>query len=482
MSNQRSWFARITHRAIQAVKREKLLSVACAIFVLFFPLAVSVLAMSDFAKARDFFAISALALLVILVVLASWLPKVPLRVAGYLGSILTASGFYVWLLYWAQEREAKENHTLAQVPEIVSFFMRCVAYARALPWLWILGGLATGVVVTVFVCSAIRKRRRLIEDAKPKVKILTPINDRNVGWRQTVRGSVSPPDSKVQVLVQYPDGWWHLPSPVDVRGHSWGCRSEFGEIGKNGHAYDVIALLDTSLKAEKYEHLPENEKVARSNVVTVKRNSNEDFIDCPDQPLHQTRIDDKSAIREMVKVCMINCEFHIDAKGAEQKYIDFRFWFLNLSLLPVSIESMKGKITFRHETSADVISLDEAYKLDNEAAIRRQFRSDGCFVVRQFLASHELEPIRSGSAKSVFYLKALHIFITGDGFDPVSLAIPDFIYKGERWKGDGDCDFLFANMAQAEAKIRELKTANESLTSELDRFSHEASNRTEKQD
>ncbi len=351
---------------------------------------------------------------------------------------------------------------------------------RELHWRPLLVGIITGTLVSSASALAIIRRRRLVENAKSEVKILTPLNDRNVGWRETVCGSVSLPEGDVQVLVEFPDGWWHLQSPVEVRGYSWSCRCEFGETGKYGHAYDVIALLGTSLKAEQYEHLPEN--VVRSNVVTVKRNSNEDFIDCPDVQLHQTRINDKNMITDLVKVCLVRCNPHITAtEGDDRQYVDFDFWFLNLCLFPVSIESVLGSITFRKETSAEAILLAWNPILESKvAALNRPFRSDGRFNIRHFLAPHDVTTVASGSDKSEFKFHDLNIMITGGGVAGVRLAIPDFVFKGKPWIANAECDFIFASIAEAEAKIRELETANESLKSELNRLNRGASDHTER--
>jgi len=205
-------------------------------------------------------------------------------------------------------------------------------------------------------------------------------------------------------------------------------------------------------------------------VITVKRNSNEEFIDCPDVQLHQTRINDKNMITDLVKVCRIGCNLHVDpTEGDDRQYVDFDFWFLNLSLVPVSIESINGAITFMKETSSDAIPLDWELKLENNSgALNRPFRADGRFRLRQFLAPYDVTTVASGSDQSRFYFHNLNIMITGDGVAGVRLAIPDFVWKGKPWIANAECDFVFSSIAEAEAKIRDLETVNESLMSELD--------------
>src|SRR5258708_39918299 len=114
---------------------------------------------------------------------------------------VVAFGVYVW----------PSSDAIAQpsgMEMLTQWVVRCVAYARGLPWFWILISLVTGALATTVIGIPILRRRRKREDKKPRVEILRPIGIGNVGWHRIISGSVFPPDSGVQVLVQFPnDGW-----------------------------------------------------------------------------------------------------------------------------------------------------------------------------------------------------------------------------------------------------------------------------------
>jgi hypothetical protein len=305
------------------------------------------------------------------------------------------------------------------------------------------------------------------QNTEQTVEILTPLDLRNVGWRQIVHGSVFPPDSDVQVLVYSPDELWYMQGPVDVKGCSWSCRCQFGDKGKPGRSYDIVAAFGKSLKLEKYEHLPEG--LIKSKAITVNRNSDEDIIDCPDKQLHQTKIDDKSAIKDLVKVCVVKCETNI-IKGGPPPYVDFGFWILSLSLHPVSVKSVNGYITFQKDATGDSIELEGVPKISPESrATNLAFRTDGWFRIRQPLDKNQVDWVESGSDQSLFYFHNLNIMVEGNGFEPVRLDVEKVQKRIPYWAQDA-CKFVYATVAEATAKIRELEGEKLSLKSQRQRL------------
>jgi len=348
-----------------------------------------------------------------------------------------------------------------------------------MPWRTIVPSLAIGALITgASVLVILRRDRwmqqrrllaeRLAESLAPKVEILSPLSKWRVGWRRTVRGSVFPPDSVVQILIQFPDDWWYVQGPVDVNGCAWSCQCEFGVTGGSGQIYDVVAMHGTSLKAEKYEHLPEN--LVRSSVVRVHRDSNEDYIDCPDKRLHQTKIDDKRAIKDMVKVYGINCEVHLEG---DEPHVSFVVCFVNLCLFPISVESVTGFMTYQKDGCDETVGFEYPPKLmDNDHARGRGFRDAGGWLrIRQNLAPWEIARTKNGSKESVFYFHKLDIWITGEGFDPVRLDA-DRVQKGISWVArnmSNECDYVYASIEENKAKIVKLEAERDALQSQLDK-------------
>jgi len=478
MANQSSWITGFIRRIGETIKHEKVLSALTTVCVVFFTAGVGVLKLPDFTKAREFFAISALSGWIIIVLsLARTALSRGWKIVWSVVSFLAASTFYFWLWYWVRELEAKETDTSADIPGIPQWLMRSIAYVRGLPWPWILISLAIGALVAGSLLLMIIRRRRLIEKLTPKIEILSPLDLWTTGWHRMVRGSVYPPESGVQVLVRHPNGGWHVQG-VEVIGALWTSNCQFGDKEKPGMSYKIVAVYGDSLKLKQYDELPEN--LIRSEVITVNRNSNEDIIDCPDKQLHQTKIDDKSAIKELVKVCVVKCDTSI-IKNGPPPYIDFDFWVLSLSLHYVSINSVSGYITFQKDATGDSIKLIGAPELREEShAENLAFRStDGWLRIRQPLDLNQAPWVESGSDQSVFYFHHLNIMIEGDGFQPVRLDIDKVQKRIPYWAQD-ECRFLYATLAEAETKVRDLETANEALKSELDRLKPQASNNTER--
>ena len=133
-----------------------------------------------------------------------------------------------------------------------------------------------------------------------RVEILSPLDGSDLG-RQTVRGSVFPPDSTVQALVLAPNGLWYLQGPVEVKGRAWSCKCQFGVEGKPGNSYDVVAVHGKALRLPKYEreHLPNG--IIKSNVIRVHRRSNEVESDTSEiREDYRSRMDKVKSLSEVI--------------------------------------------------------------------------------------------------------------------------------------------------------------------------------------
>jgi hypothetical protein len=372
------------------------------------------------------------------------------------------------VLDWAQRYDYLKGRT-----GVLFDILKWLLSPRGLDFLFIIAFIVLLIAIILTVNSSVGESRGTVirksrsREPAQTLEILTPLHGRDVGWRQIVRGSVFPSDSDVQVLVYSPDGLWYVQGPVVVKDCAWSCRCQFGVKEKAGLSYEIVAAFGKSLKLEKYEHLPES--LTKSKVITVNRKSDEDIIDCPDKRLHQTKIDDKSVIKDMVKVCGVNCELQLEG---DEPHVSFVVCFVNLSLFPISVESVTGFMTYQKDGCDETVGFEYPPKLTyNDHALSRGFRDTGGWLrIRQNLAPWEIARTANGSKESVFYFHKLDIWITGDGFEPVRLDV-DRVQKGISWVArhmTNECDFVYARIAETKAKFLELETERDSLKSQLD--------------
>jgi hypothetical protein len=109
-----------------------------------------------------------------------------------------------------------------------------------------------------------------ITQIAPYLEILAPLNHAEVGPWRDVRGSVQPPNSKVQVFVYAVDGVWYMQSPVIVDGCSWNVKCKFGLDNVPSGDFQIIAIADGDIKDKTMHTLP-NVGTARSDIVKVRR-------------------------------------------------------------------------------------------------------------------------------------------------------------------------------------------------------------------
>jgi hypothetical protein len=130
------------------------------------------------------------------------------------------------------------------------------------------------------ILQAIASRRRHLpspktasntNDHKPKIEILSPFDNDEVGLYEIVRGHVYPPNQQLQAVVLAGDKRWHPQRPVTVTGSTWSVKCQFGSLEKRGSGlYKVIVLLGSELKqAMTYSELPTD--IPHSNIISVNR-------------------------------------------------------------------------------------------------------------------------------------------------------------------------------------------------------------------
>ena len=126
---------------------------------------------------------------------------------------------------------------------------------------------------------------------------------------------------------------------MQVYGPTWVRNHRFGDASY----YKILAIYGDSLKQQFYDEPPAN--IIKSEEVAVwRRRGEEDFVDCPDKLLHQTKIEDKNRLDDLVTLCLVR--YQKIQEGHAPAHIEFVFQILNMSLLPVSVESLDGHVTY----------------------------------------------------------------------------------------------------------------------------------------
>jgi Na+-transporting methylmalonyl-CoA/oxaloacetate decarboxylase gamma subunit len=197
------------------------------------------------------------------------------------------------------------------------------------------------------------------------------------------------------------------------------------------------------------------------NVVQCKADDLRDQL-ASHAPLLKTAVDDKAAIEDLVMVCSIEPRTEKD-KGP--LHLEFRWVFLNMALYEVSVLSIAGFITFHKNGAVKGIPFRIAPTLENnEAARNRAFRKEGCFIIQQdFQSSLEADEVLNSSPDTYYDFSNLIVTLTGDGFE-TRLNTNYRVKKNEQWLPRGNCDFIYACLAERDAKIAKLEAALGSAT------------------
>lgn len=258
------------------------------------------------------------------------------------------------------------------------------ALMRSLPY-------AGGFVAALLLINLKRVFGKLKFDGK--IVIVSPRNNDGVEWHHMVHGSVIPPNAPVQVLVFSGDGLWYLQRHVEVRNSVWSVECTFGNEGKPGGSYNLIAVLGHELKEKTYKNLPDG--LVTSDLVTVQRLLLQP--NCPEKWLHQLKAVDQDGINDLVRVAGI--QYRPEIVKGEPSYIEFRFAVFNNSVCEIGIsDSITGEIRYGHNAK----KFESIPKMEENQA-KRCIRGPGYFTIRQWLNPAEAEYFSSPASNDTSF-------------------------------------------------------------------------------
>ncbi|MGD0827815.1 MAG: hypothetical protein ABSA09_06975 [Desulfobaccales bacterium] len=118
--------------------------------------------------------------------------------------------------------------------------------------------------------KSIEKKEGLRPERLPVIEILSHKNGRDVQYREKVSGTISMPNSSMQVLVHAGNDRWYLQRNVVVRDNSWEVECYFGDEGSpSGSSYEIVAISPAQKIASIIDTLPSN--VTKSEFITGYR-------------------------------------------------------------------------------------------------------------------------------------------------------------------------------------------------------------------
>jgi hypothetical protein len=177
-----------------------------------------------------------------------------------------------------------------------------------------------------------------------------------------------------------------------------------------------------------------------------------------------TAIDDKAAIKDLVIVCIVRTR--IETEGGDP-HIALTFYILNMSLRPVSVESVEGSIRFTETDNylRDRTLLREPITLSDKdnSAKDIPFRETGSFTIYQPLTERNINSMAPAGA--LLWLSDLEITIKAEGCDPVRIPSgPAFIGKNRDWPSErAESYFIYRDTVRAEAKLRTVEAERDAL-------------------
>jgi hypothetical protein len=286
------------------------------------------------------------------------------------------------------------------------------------------------------------------------VRILSPCDRWHVGSHITIRGAVFPEGSSVQLLIKPWNDAWYAHNDVQVTGSAWSYN--FGL--KNHTRYQIVAVWGNVLKNSQYDEIPPH--VVKSEIVGITQEPNQsDVIDCFDKHLHQTKIDDKDQIDDLVIVCGVRYQEHKEGNAPE--HIEFVFCILNMSLIPVSVESVDGDITYFIDGEFYSAKLPPTLELKLNAS-NLGFRQPGWFKVQQdFKTEGEAKHLLNAPPDTtLFQFNALTIRVVGEDCSMIlNTSNISFKKRDCQWLQREEIDFVLASLAGEQR--RTLKSVNE---------------------
>jgi hypothetical protein len=273
----------------------------------------------------------------------------------------------------------------------------------------------------------------------------------------------------VQLLVRPWNEAWYLHNEIQVNGSAWAYNYR---LEKPGISYEIVAVCGNSLKNPQYDELPP--RVVKSNVVKIHQRPNvEELIDCPDQQLHQTKIADKDQIGHLVIVCAVR--YQKVQEGHAPAHIEFVFCILNMSLYPMSVESIDGHITYFIDGEFYPAKLLPTLEL-KEKASNLGFRQPGWFKVQQdFKTEGEADLMLNALPDTtLFQFNSLNVKVSGGGSSMfLNTSNVSFRKRDNQWNQSDEMDFIFASMGDQKTTIEAIKSAH---STELQKLQFELDN------
>jgi hypothetical protein len=279
------------------------------------------------------------------------------------------------------------------------------------------------------------------------VQILSPCDRWHVGSRITIRGAVFPEGGSVQLLIKAWDDAWYAHNDVQVTGSAWSYNFRLRERTR----YQIVAVWGNVLKRSEYDDIPPH--VVRSEIVRIMQEPNQsDLIDCFDKRLHQTKIEDKNQIDDLVIVCGIRYQEH--QEGNAPAHIEFVFCVLNMSLIPVSVESVEGHITYFIDGEFYSAKLPPTLELEQNAS-NLGFRQPGWFKVQQdFKTEGEAKHLLNAPPDTtLFQFSAIKIRVVGEDCSmTLNTANISVKKKDSQWLQREEIDFVLASFAEEQRR------------------------------
>jgi len=181
-----------------------------------------------------------------------------------------------------------------------------------------------------------RSAERAAPDGEPKLEIVCPFDGDQVGFYETVRGYISPPDRELQVLVLAGNDRWYPQGRVSVRGSIWNVKCQFGNRDKPGGSYEIMAVLGNQLSEKSYKVLPSGIAESSRVVRVVRRTEIADEATALDKVFRDMVDADRTDVSRSVFVAARGVDF---GPLISENRLDFLFEVFNGSLFPVSISA-----------------------------------------------------------------------------------------------------------------------------------------------
>lgn len=296
------------------------------------------------------------------------------------------------------------------------------------------------------------------------VRILSPCDKWHVGSRITIRGAVFPQGGGVQLLIQPWNDAWYVHNDAQVTGSAWSYNFQVKEHTR----YQVVAVWGNVLKDSQYDEIPPH--VVKSEIVGITQDPKEsDLTDCFDKALHQTKIEDKNQIDDLVIVCGVR--YQKVQEGHAPAHIEFVLSILNMSLIPVSVESLEGHITYFIDGEFYSAKLPPTLER-KEKASNLGFRRPGWFKVQQdFKTEGEANYLLSApSGTTLFQFNSLKIRVIGEDCSMIlNTSNVSFMKKDSEWNQRDEIDFVLAGFADEQREMLESGDAALREIARLDR-------------